>query len=156
MKIGLLAGFALFLLALPGVGAAPAEAQAITLEQAKTAMDAAEAEARRNSWNLAIVIVDAEGVPIYVRRMDGETARFYEIAMRKVRTALASGMHTVDYAASLKAGEIEEIPDGVTYEGGYLIRRGGQVVGAMSASGARGSEDAQVVRAGMAAIGIQP
>jgi uncharacterized protein GlcG (DUF336 family) len=33
---------------------------------------------------------------------------------------------------------------------------GGQIVGAMSASGARGAEDAQAVRAGMAAIGVQP
>ena len=61
-------------------------------------MDAAEAEVRRNQWNLAIVVVDAEGVPIYLRRIDGATARNYEIAMRKVNTALASGMHTVDYA----------------------------------------------------------
>ena len=156
MRIGILVGIALFLLALPGVGAAPAEAQAITLEQAKTAMDAAEAEARRNTWNLAIVVVDAEGIPIYLRRMEGATAPNYELAMGKVRTALTSGMHTVDYAAALKAGKIKEIPNGITFEGGYLMRRGGQVVGAMSASGARGSEDAQVVRAGMAAIGIQP
>ena len=156
MRTGLLAGIALFLLVLPGTGAATAEAQAITLEQAKTAMDAAEVEARRNMWNLAILIVDAEGIPIYLRRMEGATARNYEIAMGKVRTALTSGMHTVDYAAALKAGTIQEIPDGITFEGGYLMRRGGQIVGAMSASGARGAEDAQVVRAGMAAIGIQP
>ena len=39
---------------------------------------------------------------------------------------------------------------------GYPLRRGGQIVGAMSASGARAAEDAQAVRAGMAAIGIQP
>jgi glc operon protein GlcG len=156
MRIGILAVLALLLLALPGVGAAPAEAQAITLEQAKTAMDAAEAEARKNKWNLAIVIVDGDGVPIYLRRMEGATAKNYEIAMGKVRTALASGMHTVDYAAALKAGKTKEVPNGITFEGGYLMRRGGQVVGAMSASGARGSEDAQVVRAGMAAVGIQP
>lgn len=154
MRVGL-AGIALVLLSL-GVGVSSVAAQAITLEEAKTAMDAAEAESRANKWNLAIVIVDAEGIPIYLRRMAGATARNYEIAMGKVRTALASGMHTVDYAAALKAGKTKEIPDGITFEGGYLLRRGGQVVGAMSASGARGSEDAQVVRAGMAAIQIQP
>lgn len=156
MKIGILTALALLLLTLPGVGATAAEAQAITLEEAKTAMDAAEAESRANSWNLAILIVDADGVPIYLRRMEGATERNYEIAMRKVRTAMTSGMHTVDYAAALKAGTVAEVPDGVTFEGGYLLRRGGEVVGAMSASGARGAEDAQVVRAGMAAIGIQP
>jgi uncharacterized protein GlcG (DUF336 family) len=156
MRIEVLAGIATLLLTLPGVGALPAQAQAITLQQAKTAMDAAETEARQNKWNLAILIVDAEGTPIALRRMDGASMRNYEIAMAKVRTALASGMHTEDYAAALKAGKTKEIPDGTTFPGGYLLRRDGKVVGAMSASGARGVEDAQSVRAGMAAIGLKP
>jgi hypothetical protein len=86
MRIGLLAGVALLLLTLPGVGAAPAEAQGLTLEQAKMAMDAAEKEARTNKWNLAILIVDAEGTPVALRRMDGASMKNYEIAMAKVRT----------------------------------------------------------------------
>jgi uncharacterized protein GlcG (DUF336 family) len=137
--------------------AAPIHAQqAITYEQARTAMDAAEAEARGNGWNLTILIADADGIPIYLRRMEGAGARTHEVATRKVRTALASGMATGDYGQALAAGRVAEVPDGVTFEGGYPIRMGGQVVGAMAASGARGSEDAQVVRAGMAAIGVQP
>ncbi len=128
----------------------------ITLEQARTAMDAAEAEARANGWNLTIAIADAEGIPVYVRRMDGASARTWDIAMRKVRTALGSGMHTVDYARALAAGQTDSIPGGVTFEGGLLLRVNGEIVGAMTASGARGSEDAQVVIRGMAAIGIQP
>jgi uncharacterized protein GlcG (DUF336 family) len=88
--------------------------------------------------------------------MAGATQKNYEIAMRKVKTALTSGMHTVDYAAALKAGKVKEVPDGVTFDGGLLLRRDGKVVGAMSASGATGAQDAQAVRAGMAAIGIQP
>jgi uncharacterized protein GlcG (DUF336 family) len=119
-------------------------------------MDAAETEAAQNQWNLTILIADTEGVPIYLRRIDGASARSYEIATRKVNTALASGMHTADYARALAAGQTDSIPNGVTGDGGYLIRLGGQVVGAMSASGASGAEDAQVVRAGMAAIGARP
>jgi uncharacterized protein GlcG (DUF336 family) len=156
MRIGVLAGVALLLLTLPGVGAAPAEAQGLTLEQAKMAMDAAEKEARTNKWNLAILIVDAEGTPVALRRMDGASMKNYEIAMAKVRTALGSNMHTEDYAAALKAGKTKEVPNGTTFPGGYLLRRDGKIVGAMSASGARGVEDAQAVRAGMAAIGIKP
>lgn len=137
--------------------ASPLRAQSgITYEQARTAMDAAEAEARANGWNLTILIADAEGVPIYLRRMDGASARTYEIATRKVRTALASGMATGDYGQALAAGRVDEVPDGVTFEGGYPIRIGGEIVGAMAASGARGSEDAQSVRAGLAALGIRP
>ncbi len=154
MKIRTPARIALLSLACTVVAASTAEAQqSLTLEQARAAMDAAETEAAQNQWNLTILIADTEGVPIYLRRIDGASARSYEIATRKVNTALASGMHTADYARALAAGQTDSIPNGVTGDGGYLIRLGGQVVGAMSASGASGAEDAQVVRAGMAAIG---
>jgi glc operon protein GlcG len=132
------------------------QAQALTYEEARIAMDAAEAESRANGWNLAIVITDAEGVPLYLRRFGGAGPRFHQIAMAKVLTVLESGMSTGEYAAALQAGTIEPIEGAVTFEGGYLIRRGGEIIGAMTASGARGSEDAQVVRAGLAAIGITP
>jgi uncharacterized protein GlcG (DUF336 family) len=156
MTTALTTGLSVLLLTLPGPGVTRAEAQAITLEEAKKAADAAEAEARSNKWNLAILISDAEGTPILFLRMPGATQRNYDIAMRKVKTALGSGMHTADYAAALKAGTVKEVPDGVTFDGGLLLRRDGKIVGAMSASGATGAQDAQAVRAGMAAIGIQP
>ncbi|HEX2167410.1 MAG TPA: heme-binding protein [Longimicrobiales bacterium] len=131
----------------------PAPAR-ITLDEAKQAMDAGEAEARRNGWNLVFVISDAEGTPIYVRRMDGVPKRNYEIAMNKIATTITSGMDTAEYAAAVREGRIPAIEGALTYEGGLVLRRDGQVVGAFSASGARGSEDAQAVRAGMAAIGL--
>ena len=157
MRNRTLAKITLPLLGFVVLGFAPAVAQhSLTYEQARTAMDAAERDARSNQWNLTIVIADAQGVPIYVRRMDGASSRTFDVAMRKVRTALAAGMATGDYGQALAAGRVEEIPDGVTFEGGYPIRLGGNMVGAMSASGASGAQDAQVVRAGMAAIGVEP
>ncbi len=157
MRSRTLAKITLPLLGFVVLGFAPAVAQqSLTYEQARTAMDAAERDARSNQWNLTIVIADAQGVPIYVRRMDGASSRTFDVAMRKVRTALAAGMATGDYGQALAAGRVDEIPDGVTFEGGYPIRLGGNMVGAMSASGARGAQDAQVVRAGMAAIGVEP
>ncbi|TVR66880.1 MAG: heme-binding protein [Gemmatimonadales bacterium] len=136
--------------------AAAQEAEPLTYEEARIAMDAAEAESRANGWNLAIVVTDAEGVPLYLRRFGGAGPRFHEIAMGKVYTMLQTGMTSGEYGRAVQAGEMEPIEGGVTFEGGYLIRRGGEVIGAMSASGARGSEDAQVVRAGLAAIGLEP
>jgi glc operon protein GlcG len=163
MMIGTATRIAIAVLALTAVGhpAAAQQPQAaavprITLEEARTALDAAEAEARSNGWNLVFVISDAEGTPIYLRRMDGVPRRNYDIAMNKVSTAITAGMHTAEYAAAVQAGRIEPIEGALTFDGGLLLRRGGAVVGAFSASGARGAEDAQAVRAGMAAIGIQP
>jgi uncharacterized protein GlcG (DUF336 family) len=148
---------AVLALALVSLAPRPVEAQqALTYEQARTAMDAAEAEARRNGWSLTILVSDADGVPIYLRRMAGASTRSYEIAMAKVRTALTAGTPTGEYGQALAAGRVDTIPNGITFEGGYPVRMGGQVVGAMSASGARGSEDAQAVRAGLAAIGVTP
>ncbi len=142
--------------------AAPAQAQQqppaarITLDEARRAVDAAEAEAVKNGWKLVFLITDANDIPIYLRRMDGVPTRNYEIAVAKTLTALKSGMNTVDYAAAVKEGKIQAIEGATNYEGGLLLRRNGQVVGAFSASGARGSEDAQAVKAGMAVIGIMP
>jgi glc operon protein GlcG len=135
--------------------AAPAAAQ-FTFEQAEAAMDAAEAEARANGWNLTILIVDAEGVPVYLRRMDGASERTYDIVNRKVHVVLTTGGTTLAYGQALAAGTRDSIPGGIHYEGGLPIRMGGELVGAMAASGARGSEDAQVVRAGLAAMGADP
>ena len=162
MRIGTSAGIAAAMLALTAVQSVEAQQQQaplparITLQEAKTAIDSAEAEARRNGWRLAFVISDAEGTPIYVRRMDGVPKRNYDVAMNKVSTSITSGLHTGEYAAAVRAGTIKPIEGAFTFEGGLLLRRNGQVVGAFSASGARGSEDAQAVRAGMAAIGIEP
>lgn len=137
---------------------APGTAQAqdaLTYEEAVIAMEAAHAEALANGWNLAIVISDAEGVPLYLRRYGGAGPRFYQIAMGKIHTVITTGMSTGEYNQGLQAGTLEPIEGGITFEGGYLIKRNGVVIGAMSASGARGSEDAQVVRAGIAAIGAR-
>jgi uncharacterized protein GlcG (DUF336 family) len=163
MKIGMKARAALAALAMVA-GAQTAHAQQpqapavarITLDEARKGVDAAEAEAREKGWKLVFVVSDAEGTPIYVRRMDGVPKRNYEIALNKISTVIKSGMHTVDYAAAVKAGTFKAIEGALTYEGGLILKRAGQVIGAFSASGASGAQDAQAVRAGMAAIGIQP
>jgi glc operon protein GlcG len=162
MTKGTLAALAVLLATVAGMHPLHAQQQRvppatrITLEEAKTAMDAAEAEARSNGWNLAFVISDAEGTPIYLRRMDGVPTRNYEVAMNKINTAITSGMHTGEYAAGVQAGRVQAIEGALPFDGGLLLRRGGELLGAFSASGATGAQDAQAVRAGMTAIGLQP
>jgi uncharacterized protein GlcG (DUF336 family) len=128
----------------------------ITLDEAKRAVDAAEAEAVKNGWKLVFLITDAENTPVYLRRMDGVPKRNVDIAFAKTLTAMTSRMNTAEYAAALKAGTIQPIEGAVTYDGGLLVRRNGAIIGAFSASGATGAQDAQAVRAGMTAIGITP
>lgn len=125
----------------------------LTMEQAQTAVDAAQAEAETNGWNLTIYVADAEGIPLYLRRMNGASPRTTDIVMRKVHVVITTGGTSGAYGAALAAGTTDSIPGGIHYEGGLPILMNGEIVGAMAASGARGSEDAQAVRVGLAAIG---
>ena len=143
---------ALALISALGFAPEVGEAQ-LTMAQAQTAIDAAEAEARANDWNLTILVADADGVPVYMRRMDGASARTTDIVSRKVHVVITTGGTSGAYGQALAAGTVDSIPGGIHYEGGLPILMNGELIGAMSASGARGSEDAQAVMAGLAAIG---
>ena len=85
-----------------------AQAQALTYDLALKALDAAEAEARRNKWNVTIVVTDAAGIPVLLRRLDGASPRSYDIAMRKAATVVASRLATSAYGAQLKDGKVKE------------------------------------------------
>jgi glc operon protein GlcG len=132
--------------------AAPAAPPALTYDMAKQVIDAAEVEARKNNWNVVIVVTDAAGVPVMLRRLDGAGARPYEIAMRKAATVVAAKMATSAYGAALKAGTVKEVPNGIPFAGGVPIVRGGELIGAVGTSGVRADEDEQISKAGAAAI----
>ena len=83
--------------------AAPAP-QALTYEMAVQVIDAAEAEARKNKWNVTIVVTDAAGVPVVLRRLTGASPRSYDIATRKAATVVATKLATSAYGEQLKAG----------------------------------------------------
>lgn len=125
---------------------------AITLAQAKTMVDAAEAEARANNWNMTMIVTDAAGVPIYVRRMDNASPRSWDIGFAKAKTVVATGMSTIEYGQGVQNETIQPIEGGITFEGGLPIFRGTELIGAFGTSGARAEQDAQVSRAGIAAL----
>jgi glc operon protein GlcG len=125
----------------------------LNYEMAQRAMTAALAEARRNDWDLTIVIADHNGLPVMLHRMDGASQRTYEIALAKAKVVTETGLFSGEYGRRLEAGEIEEIEGGIHYAGGVPVMRNGEQIGAITASGARGTEDEQVSLAGAAAIG---
>ena len=127
-------------------------APALTYEMAERAMAAALAEARANNWNLTIVVADAAGLPVMIHRMDGASARSYDIALSKAKVVTETGLASGEYGRRLEAGQIAEVQGGVTFAGGVPVMRGGERIGAMTSSGARGIEDEQVSLAGAAAV----
>lgn len=129
------------------------DAPVLNYDMAQRAMNAALAEARENGWNLTIIVADHEGTPVMLHRMDGASARTFEIAMAKVKVVTETGLFSGEYGRRLEAGTIEEIEGGIHYAGGVPVMLNGEQIGAITASGARGSEDEQVSLAGAAVIG---
>src|SRR5918999_1136726 len=122
--------------------------QALTYEMAQQVMDAAEAEARKNKWNVTIVVTDANGVPVVLRRLTGASPRSYEIATRKAATVVATKLTTAVYGEQLKAGTAKEVPNGITFAGGVPIVRGTEFIGAVGTSGVQAIQDEQISKAG--------
>ncbi len=126
--------------------------QALTYEIAVQVIDAAEAEARKNKWNVTIVVTDAAGVPVVLRRLSGASPRSYDIATRKAATVVATKLTTAVYGEQLKAGTVKEVANGITFAGGVPIMRGGEFIGAVGTSGVRAIEDEQISKAGAAVV----
>lgn len=95
---------------------------------------AAEAEARKNNWNVAIAIVDDGGHPLQFIRMDGATPANAAIAVEKGRTGMLN------------------MPGILPVQGGLPILVDGTCVGAIGVSGVQSHQDDQIAQAGIDAL----
>jgi uncharacterized protein GlcG (DUF336 family) len=133
----------------------PAYGTPMTLDQAKKAMAAAEAEAAKNNWPMAIAIVDSTGHLIMLHRMDNGSYGSIRVATGKAKTAFDFRQPTKNFNDRLTAGTAPHLLTihGATFiEGGLPIVVGGKIVGAIGVSGAAAAQDAQVAKAGADAV----
>jgi uncharacterized protein GlcG (DUF336 family) len=117
---------------------------------------AAEAEARRNAWAVTIAICDDGGHLLALKRLDGVAPISAYIAPEKARTAALGRRDSAVYEKMINEGRVSFLSAPVLagmLEGGVPIVLDGQVAGAIGVSGVKSSEDAQVARAGIAALG---
>jgi uncharacterized protein GlcG (DUF336 family) len=128
----------------------------LTLELAMRLLAAGEDAARERDLRLALVVVDAGGHTVALHRMDGTPWIAPEIATGKAWTAAAYRAPSATEGEKAKklptfTGAISTMTDGryTPQIGGLPIEVGGEVVGAMGASGASGEEDEAVVRAAL-------
>ncbi len=127
----------------------------LSLEDARHIAAAAEAEACRNEWAVAIAIVDDGGHLLWLQRLDGAAPISAQIAPAKARTAALGRRESRVYeemingprAAFLSAPGLEGM-----LEGGVPVMVDGHCAGAVGVSGVKSSEDAQIARAGIAAL----
>jgi len=130
------------------------KASVITLAGAKTMMAAAEAEARKNGWRVAIAIVDSAGNLLMFQKLDDTQPGSIQIAIGKARTAANFKRPTKALEEVVTAGRTVFLAvEGITpLEGGVPVVIDGQVIGAVGVSGVKSSEDAQVAQAGADAL----
>lgn len=127
--------------------------KALTLDGAKNIVAAAEAEAKKSNWNLAYAIVDAAGGLVLFHKGDGARPSNVDFALAKARTAARYQRETRLLDSSVAAGRVQFLAtDALPLEGGVPIIVDGQVIGAVGISGATSAQDAQVAKAGIAAL----
>jgi len=130
---------------------------ALELADVKAIAAAAEAEALKNHWAVSIAIVDDGGHPLWLQRLDGAPPISSHIAPAKANTAAVGRRESKVYEDLINGGRTSFLsaPDlrGML-EGGVPILKDGQCLGAVGVSGVKSTEDAQIARAGIAALGL--
>lgn len=118
---------------------------------------AAEAEALKHQWAVSICIVDDGGNMLHFQRLDGAAPISAHIAPGKAQTAAMGRRESKVYEDMINGGRTSFLSapnlSGML-EGGVPIIKDGQCLGAVGVSGVKSNEDAQIARAGIAAIGI--
>jgi len=129
----------------------------LEMTDVKAIAAAAEAEAMRNGWAVTIAIVDDGGELLWLQRLDGAAALSAHIAPAKARTSAMGRRESKTYEDVINGGRVAFVTvpgiDGML-EGGVPILKDDVCLGAVGVSGVKSVEDAQIARAGIAALGL--
>ena len=136
--------------------APPSYGSAITLEQAKKVAAAAEAEAKKNKWNVYIVVVDSSTNVVLMQRMDDAQLGSLNVAQKKAFTAAAFKRSTKVFEDGIAKGgvgmRILGNDQAMPIEGGLPIFVNGKIVGAIGVSGVTSEQDGIIAKAGVEAL----
>jgi len=127
----------------------------LQLADLKRIAAAAEAEAVSNRWVVTVAIVDDGGHLLWLQRLDGAAPLSAHIAPAKARTAALGRRESAAYEEIIKGGRTAflSVPEiEAMLEGGVPILVDGHCLGAVGVSGVKSNEDAQIARAGIAAL----
>ena len=122
----------------------------LMLDDCRGISAAAEVEATKNKWNVAIAIVDDGGHLLHLVRMDGATPANAEIAVQKARTSALTRRPSKAWEDRVAAGRLVMLKMPVLpVQGGLPILADGVCVGGIGASGVQSHEDEQICQAGI-------
>jgi len=127
----------------------------LTADDVARILNAAQAEADRNAWAVTIAVCDDGGHLMGLRRLDNVAPISAYIAPEKARCAAMGQRDSGVYEKMINEGRVSFLSaphlQGML-EGGVPISVDGVVIGAVGVSGVKSSEDAQIARAGIAAL----
>lgn len=129
----------------------------LTLADVKKIAAAAEAEAQAHGWKVVIAIVDDGGHLLWLQRLDGAAPISAQIAPGKAKTAALGQRESRLYEEMINQGRVSFLSApglDALLEGGVPVMVEGHCVGAVGVSGVKSAEDAQIARAGIAALGL--
>ena len=128
--------------------------KALNLEAAREIIAAAEAEARKNGWNVSIAILDDGGHLLHYLRMDEAPLGSVNVSQAKARSALLFKRPTKVFSETVAGGRVNmmALPGAIPVEGGVPLLAGGKVVGSIGVSGVTSEQDGQVAAAGAAVL----
>jgi glc operon protein GlcG len=129
----------------------------LELADVKRIAAAAEAEALKNQWAVTIAITDDAGHLLWLQRLDGAAALSSHVAPAKAHTAALGRRESKGFEDVINGGRTAFLTAPALQgmlEGGVPIMKDGHVIGAVGVSGVKASEDAQVAKAGVAALGL--
>ena len=124
----------------------------IGLDAAKKVMAAAEAEAAKNNWPMAIVILDSTGHTVMLHKLDNTQYGSIGVAEDKAHSALDFRRPSKVFEDLVAQGglnmRILSLRGAAPLEGGVPILVDGKIIGAIGVSGGASSQDGQVAKAG--------
>jgi len=147
-------GIALMSLLLVASAAELPSKKYLNLAAVKTMVAAAEAEARRQNVSVTICVVDESGNLLFLEK--GDTAPLNTIiwAQKKARHAAFYKSPSKAAEDTVKQHNLEALayPDFFPNQGGLPILLDGQILGGISASGAKSEIDEAIAQAGLDAL----
>jgi len=128
----------------------------ISLDQAKKVVAGAEAEARKNNWNVVIAVLDSGGHLVLLQRLDNTQFASIEVAQQKAYTAVAFRRPTKVFQDGVAAGgeglRLLKLAGATPVEGGLPLILDGKLVGSIGVSGVTSQQDNQIAKAGADAL----
>lgn len=111
------------------------------------------AECAKNSWNVAVAVVDNHGFLVYFERMENTQTASMDIAVGKARTAATYRRTTRVFMEAINKGPATAtLPNVMASPGGVPIFAEGKVIGGVGVSGVTGDQDEQCAKAGLAGM----